>query len=404
MRAVMVWGASAVTTLLMSCSGPPSNPCDAIVIDDFKELVIVDEAVLRDARTLNATGGTWSFRHAVEAMVPMGVDAGEFVRSWLVEWVTLKTFNSYTLDRPNEARAGDMTQRVLCPWQKELPANGCNDDCSMCTANPPKLDLAKAPFRLIAIVNRLDLREKPDLSPTGESRLVFGLTSGPGDNPASVHMPGAVIFEYALPTSQNAKQWAELWHSLGKHKAFDDAYKAELEAHTNKWVSRGAQPSAQNGSAISQIRSNESALNWIWQLREFKLGSDGGLHLTGTRNTPAGELNSQPQLVQWVNANAAAIKAETHVVPASLLGGSADALIYRWDLPGVDEQVRKKFSQNTCNGCHTQENPSVDTAFHVSPFRTGPDRLSKFLYDPNNRAADDLTAREKSMRTALCTQ
>jgi len=55
------------------------------------------------------------------------------------------------------------------------------------------------------------------------------------------------------------------------HPTFDEPYKQELVGLTEKFVSRGASPNRINGSAISQVRANESAFNWIWQLREFHL-------------------------------------------------------------------------------------------------------------------------------------
>jgi len=365
--------------------------------------MIIDEAVISDARAKNGTDGPWSFRFVIENMAPAGDDPGEFVRRWLVEWATLTSYNGFPLDRPNEGRAGQMNSRVLCPWEQRTTSNGCNADCSVCMANPPKLDLAKAPFRLFAIINRMDLREQPDIGGSGEARFEFGLTNGAADVPTSPQMPMALIFEYKLVTETDAKTWAQRWHALGKYSAFDDGYKGALEDLTARWTKRGASPSGKNGSALGQLRTNESALDWIWQLREFVLGADGGLHLTGLRNTPASDLNGSKAITDYINANADAVRSEKFALPTALQGGAADALIYSWSFPNADPALARKFALNTCNGCHTEQQ-NVDSAFHISPFRSGPDRLSKFLYDPANRAGDQLTIREASYRSALCAQ
>jgi hypothetical protein len=398
---------AGIATQACAGAGPKAASCtDSLVVDDFKELMIVDAAAVGDARAQNATDGPWSFRHAVESMVPAGMDPGEFVRKWMVEqWAAPVSYNSYSLDpqvQDQQSRTQQMISRVLCPWFQKTSGNGCNADCSTCTANPPKLDLSAAPFRLSAIINRMDLREQPDIGNAGEARLEFGLTNGPGDDPASMQMPMSIIFEYRLPSSLSVHDWAKAWHSLGSHQAFDDSYKSELEALTARWVGPNASPSAQNGSAIGQVRTDESTLDWIWQLRQFVLGPDGQLHQTGVRNTPPEDLNGSQAVIDFMSANAAAILAEKFVVPSTLLGGAADALIYQWNFPGADPMVAQKFAVNTCNGCHT-ERPNVDSAFHISPFRTGTDKLSKFLYDPQDRTADELTRREADYRTALCT-
>src|SRR5260370_5441166 len=384
--------------LAQACGGTPSEsaPCtSSLPVDAFKELMIVDNAVVRDPRTLNASNGPWSFRYSIESMAPQGADPGEFVRQWFVDqWANQTAYNSYPLDpqlQDQQSRTQQMGPRVVCPWYRRTPANGCNADCSMCTATPPKLDLAQAPFRLSAIINRMDLQGQPDIGGSGEARLEFGLTDGAGDDPASAQMPLSIILEYRLPTATGPKDWSKVWHSLGQHNSFDEAYKDQLETLTNRWVGRNASPSSQNGSAIGQVRTDESTLDWIWQLRQFILQADGQLHQTGVRNTPPAEPNGPAEVVAYTNPNAQAILKEKFVLPQTLLAGSADALIYTWTFPGADSKVPETFAQNTCNGCHVRR--TMDSAFHITPFRTGVDRLSKFLYDPQNPGTDELTNR-----------
>lgn len=385
-----------------ACGGGDSSTSESVAVDRFKELTVVDTNVVEDARSLNAGDGAWSFRHAVEQMAPSGADPAEFVREWLLDWVSTTQINGFAVDRPNEGRASSMKIKILCPWEKRTPANGCNDDCSTCTATTPKLDLALAPFRLIGIVNRMDVREELGHAVNGESRLVFALTNGAADDPSSPAMPMTVIFEYALPASSDVKGWASSWHALGKHAAFDDAYKAELQALTDRFVNRGMSPSDPNGSAISQVRTNESALDWIWQLREFKLGPDGMLHQNTVLNTPAASFNQSDALKNFIRENAEAIKADKYVVPEQFLAGSADQLLYKWAFTDVDPAAAAAFAKGTCNGCHSEgANPSLDTAFHISPFRKGVDAVSPYLNNPADPAHDELAHRADVLRRGL---
>jgi hypothetical protein len=374
-----------------------TNRACGVAVDRFKELMIVDDAVINDARTRNETAGVWSFRHAVEAALPAGANASSFLAAWLEDWESTKQVNGFTVDK--EPRRISTT--LVCPWLQATPQNQCDATCGTCVSR--NLDLAKAPFRLIAIVNRMDLRGHPGAtSPAGEGRLVFAMTRGPGDDAASMAMPSAVIFEYALPKSMDAEHWAQTWHHLGTHAAIDEAYKTELAEVTERYVGRGVSPERVNGSALAQVRTNESAFNWIWQLRQFELDASGNLRLAPVANTPGEPLNNSTLLRDFVKTNREKILAGQHVLPRSMTGGSADQLLFRWNVPEVDDTLRRAFAHETCNGCHADENTPVDTAFHVSPFRSGVAKLSRFVNDPQDPTKDDLAKREASMRTALC--
>lgn len=396
----------ALPALNCSASHAEGNSASACSVetDPFKELMVVDPSVIDDARGRNATAGKWSFRHAVEAMSPQSVAPGRFVMDWLRVWIDQTDFRGNPIDR--EARGPEMNRLVLCPWLKRTPANACDDTCTQCSGR--ELDLSLAPFRLLAIVNRMDLRDDVDAtSRAGESRLVFAITDGPADDPASQPMPFTVAFEYALPDTRTMKEWAGAWHALAGHATFDDGYKAELEKLTEGFIGAGAAPGRANGNAISQVRTNESALNWIWQLREFRL-LDGGsrLGLGSTRNTPLETLNDSALLATWVSENAAAVKANRYAIPESLLGGSSNAFMFRWSVPNVDEATRTAFASQTCNGCHTGDGTTTgrlkDTAFHISPFASGTAKLSTFLWDPAHPGNDELSTRIKRHEAALC--
>jgi hypothetical protein len=385
-----------------STASAPADPLAqcTIQVQRFKELSIVDEAVMNDDRASNAKDGVWSFRYALEQIMG-GSDPSEYILAWTENWADTTQVNGFPTDV--ESRASGIHDFLVCPWLRRTPSNNCDASCSACAAK--KLDLAQAPFRLLAIVNRLDVQGNPAAnvtSPVGEARLVFGLTDGAADDPASPARAMTLIFEYSLPTTHSASDWANLWHHLGTYATFDDAYKADLESITNQYVHGGTAPNRPNGSWLAQARTNESVFNWIWQLRQFNLDAGGNLRLAPMVNTPGEPLNGSTQLSDWVTANADAIKKDKFVLPPSMLGGAADQFRYRWNLPGVDEVTRGAFARGTCNGCHSGENPPIDTAFHVSPFRKGIDKLSPFVNDPADPTHDDLANREIVMKDYLC--
>jgi hypothetical protein len=96
------------------------------------------------------------------------------------------------------------------------------------TANG-KLDMSRAPFKLISIVNRMDLHAGSN----GETRFVYGLFDLNGNG-----MLMTVIFEYGLPDKDpntgatlTRKSWASKFHALGT-KTFGTQYNAALQAVT----------------------------------------------------------------------------------------------------------------------------------------------------------------------------
>ncbi len=378
-----------------SDSAKNSGSCD-VVISRFKELEIVDESVVGDARASNTSDGAWSFRHLVENMSPTREDASKFVLTWLSTFGVANSVNGYSVPSRPDAMA-----KVTCPWLQRTPENECSSACDTCNARA--LDLAKAPFRLIGISNRIDQRLGDPPGSAGEGRFVFALTNGPGDDPASQPLEMTVILEYGLPTStdMDAKGWAAQWHDLGQIRNFDESFRARLQEVTDRFTARGAWPSRQNGSALDQARINDHVTDWDWSMREFKLTSGGYLATAPTKNTPDISMNGAAALTNFVNANIGAIRADTHTVPNEFLGGQAIGDT-RWTVPGVSEDERKAFAKGTCNGCHRTEAMGIDVNFHISPLRSGVARLSTFLNDPSNTDGDDLHRREEDMKLLLC--
>jgi len=291
-----------------------------------------------------------------------------------------------------------MEQIVLQPWPRT--ADG-------------KLDLTRAPMRLLAIVNRLDLK---DLSKNkaGEGRLVFGVLDQFG-NPLQF----TVIFEYLLPATTEAdfKAWADRFHALQALPFPSESYNAALQAITDAFSARGALPVGPNGNALIDIRTNEIALSFfIWQLREFHLSPTTGFLMPATlANTPDSSFNGTSTLADFINQNEAAVIAETHEVPASFAGAPFQAAAVfnnfdTWSAPGINNPLaRHKFSLNACNGCHGGE---TQTSFlQINPRVAGqPSQLSGFLtgitvtdpFDGTVRQFNELGRRRTLMEAAVC--
>ncbi len=250
-----------------------------------------------------------------------------------------------------------------------------------------QFDLAKAPFRLLAIVNRVDLRDNSASgSSAGEARFVFGAL-GPGCQPLEF----TVIFEFGIARSdcQAVRDWAKQWFDLGSLELGSGEYNAALEAITEQFVRAGANPSKPNGSALNQLRTNEIVLSNIWELREFKLSAEGALKQVTVKMTPDLSFNRTMVLVNFINGNEADILADKHVVPDqfpagnSFLAGSAIMPGVFWDNPPTgllitSREARHKFSLQTCNGCHQGETATDFTHIKPTPFGIAA-RLSGFM-------------------------
>jgi hypothetical protein len=275
------------------------------------------------------------------------------------------------------------------------------------------LDLARAPLRLLAIVNRVDQRDLSRAT-AGEGRFVFGVV-GPNGEPEEF----TIILEYALPAKTEAeiRGWIDAWHALGALPFPSEAYNAALEALTLRFSGRGAAPGRPNGNALDQLRTNEFTLEPRWELRQFALSADTGLLAPApVALTPDLSLDNTDRLARYINENEAAIIAERHVVPAEyegspFLGGAVFNDLIGWAAPGVrSSEARFRLSLNTCNGCHGST--ETNTAFlQIQPRLPGrKSALSPFLagttvFDPvtrEQRQLNDLARRKSDLTSLVC--
>lgn len=341
-------------------------------VDRFRELEIVDDAVVGDARARNDRSGPFSFRHLVVSLAGNDEDAAEIVGDTV-------------------ARLGQDSEReLLCPWLRESARNGCDESCSACGAH--RLDLARAPFRLLAISNRVDLADKPDAaSAAGELRFVFSVTHGPGDDPSSTARAMTVIVEYALPGTRTPSQWATAWHALGSLEG--EPYLEALEDIVRETT---------RGGALAQIRTNAAAGEPDPGMRELALNEEGRFRPRALRNTPRSELVASEALATFLRDNEDAVRRDLHVLPEDMRAARVDArdrAAPAVPITAAPADVQRAFAAGTCNGCHATS--AVDDVFHVSPFRSGRAKLSRFLHDPESPSADDLARRERDLRRRL---
>lgn len=347
-------------------------------VNSARSLMVRDPAVLTDpTRTFNpCTGagnpnGKWTFNYLMTQMANQpatGVSPATFVRQWLHQWEVPQSVNGFTIAaRPN-------IQQIIQAWPK-LP----NGD----------LDLTRAPFHLIAIVNRVDLRSNATYGGgnAGEGRFVFEAMDA-----QCRPLRFTVILEYGVPKTfcPAVRAYGKEWLDLGLFTPGSPTYNSRLEHITEQFAVAGANPRKPNGSALNQLRTNEIVLARPWELREFTIDRASHLQAAATvKQTPDAGFNNTQTLANFINANAAGIVANNYTVPASFSGGSflgAAAPVPSsstfWDGPGAHPSAqistpntRFGFSLNTCSGCHAGE---THTEFqHLSTFITG--GISGFL-------------------------
>jgi len=409
-----------------------------------ESLLVTDPAVVQDSTRTNDAcrtspgnaNGVWTFKHLMNEMAALsGQSTHDFVVDWLKQWLHPSNVNNDVI-----AARPAIFAKVIQPWAKASGVTatllgGTGGSWGLTLSGPLNLDIA--PFRLSAIVNRIDLGETvqgpssygggvtAEPKDAGELRFVFGVQ----DLSSCTVLPFSVIFEYGVPITgcQNVRSWARSWISLNySAPAFNATWNAKLESLTEKVVKSGAAPKKGNMSALNQLRTNEVALaptmitplptlyNRVWELREFrltneqpKLGTDdpinGALRPHTVAKTPDDTVFSptpNPTVDNFVGTTVLGSVppspltlpndcTSSYDVPFSTLGAPfrggnsfASSLFgASWRISTTSPTdreacARHEFSTNTCNGCHTRE--TATSFLHVNP-QAMPAGLSNFL-------------------------
>lgn len=338
-----------------------------------------------------------------------GISRDGSAKTALLDW--LKAWTSQ-----QAGRTLPVGRALLDHWKKRDGAGQASD------ANWQP-NFAHAPFRLLAIVYRPDLPLKDDsgrLVSAGEGRFVFCLVTDDGRP-----LKTTVNFEYLMPatTPVDAREWARRWYRLGSFPSFNSSYCKALAEVTNLFTKRGAMPRRPNGSALGQIRTNERDLSEafvqgaaVWNLREFSLDKvTRAIAATTTKQTPRMDLAESTVLIRYINTHQQEIIDGVYRVPEryetkDFLGRQADvpnSNLPVW-LPAESTHPRqvnspealRKFSRNTCNGCHGSE--TVASNYHIFPREQGrPAPVSSFLDDSAD--GGEMAERRKIMAAVLNT-
>jgi hypothetical protein len=274
------------------------------------------------------------------------------------------------------------------------------------------LPLHKAPFYLLAIVSRLDLRQhRPAGEPLGgEVRFIFGILAPltpPACPTGTADALSTVIFEYATAKAdENAvRDLARRWYDLRNLTQNTAGYRTALQTLTEEVV---------NSGRLMRVRVNESANATVgWQLTEFEPSPTGAKYLVRStiKQSPTMALlgANSTLLGQYIMTNAEALQGNegrdrgfnydpigSYLVPDrfngtntffrgsfnTIPGSSTDSAFWNAPNPGMQEaswsKARHLFSLGTCNGCHGRE---TQTGFlHVIPSSPGSEAgLSLFL-------------------------
>lgn len=362
--------------------GVPAGGGAPVVIE--KELMITDPSVVDDRRASNAAGGPWSFRWHMEQLTPSGVDTEVMVKNWLATYGT-----STIAGTPVAAR--DVEAKLVCPWMRLTPENQCDETCGACAGR--KLDLAKAPFKLMAIVNRTDIPEGP-CTQGSEGRFVYGGVDPTTGAPIEL----TVIFEYSLQGG-SAMAWARSFHTVAE-LPFGEAFNERLEGITRLF--------SENANAfvprLAHLRTNEHAFGAQWELRQFETGKNGFVP-TPLTNTPRADLDNSSDLATHITANAKRIALGDNALESSRLAAVAQtpSESFRWMSQKPNDPASRLFSRNTCNGCHGGEHADDDAVQfrHIQLGAKGETLLSKFLIDPDKRNQGELIRRAQIVSRLL---
>lgn len=349
-------------------------------IDPERELIIRDVNVVDWSEAEAGSGGRLALETLLQGMSPDG-KAKTALLSWLSAW----DWDGRPSSDPNRFPPG---KALIHDWRLRDKVKDTVKDEDW------EPDFRNAPFRLLAIVNRIDRRSYDPVTQNpkhpAEARFVFCFTGG---SPKAQARKGTVIFEYEMAAADLAElvDWAKAWHQLGAIPQFNDDFRKALATLTTRFTRRNAAPSKQNGSALLQIRTNELFLNDTgkWVMREFRLDHSGNFVATELSQTPDAKYQNDSTLSAYLNGHEKEILDQSYVVPASFLGQQAmvkDPNVVLWQPPNVsNRKVRYQFALNTCSGCHGAEthiNPTSLGFTHIGVREAGhPAPLSDFLSD-----------------------
>lgn len=314
--------------------------------DDCWDVVMEKELLIRDTNVVNsfaATSGDLSFGKLMERLTPPTTNTKDFILSLLTSWESDHIVNGITVN----ARPA-VSDTLIGLWKDRdgIPRTTPNSNWNM--------NLTNAPFRLLALTNRLDLNDVSNRS-AGEGRLTFGLAHG-GDNDFTL------IFEYKLfaENKSNIVSWAKRWHKLSDLDMDSPEY---LDTLTNIVLAFSASP-----NSLNQIRTNEviggiADRSFKWELREFNIIGNQ-FEEVSRKQSPDQNLNDTPLLASYITQHQQDILSGQHEIEATfthnnsasnfLAGNTLYDSNFKWKAPGFDINAieSRRLTAMSCTGCH----------------------------------------------------
>jgi hypothetical protein len=393
-----------------------------------RALLITMTSVTRDpARTedpCTTTAGdenkVWTIGHMLKREAQKrGLDPQTYVNNWIGNWTASGVVvNGDTI----EPRQGPV---VRTSWQT--------------FSGSTTLNLYDAPFYLLAIANRIDLRQhRPFGQPLGgEIRFVFGMltptTTPPACPSTEFNLGSTIILEYSpnKATENDVQDLARRWLAL--ETLTGTSYNSALETLTEEVI---------NAGKLLRIRANEvnPEGTFNWQLTEFEHNASGFLVRSTIKQSPSLASGNTQGVTDYIMANRTDLSANAidvdpsastsfpigdYVVPDLFPGTSTffrggrnfigNAVSDFWNPPDPGAgllwyDLRFRFAVGTCLGCHARE---TNTSFlHIeprtpgteatrSPFLSGPISVDDPLAVGLTRQFDEMGRREKDQRNLV---
>ncbi len=413
------------------------------------ELIITSPRVVNS--DLAVYPGPLSFGGLLEANYGKS-SAPEVARSFILSFTKPTRVNNQTIPARTKAY-----QKVVKPW---LEKDGF-EETNLFSWRP---NLANAPFKLTAIVNRQDIAIANSISPTpdfsrtfvprsstfrrrfstgsgtesyygssippaGELRLIYCLTNADG-TPIEGGM--TVIFEYdqrnlivsnpeenpistRRPSGQANHQVAKLWNMLSSHEKLDVGYLRDLENLVVKATTTEKQDTFRfRGGPMLRIRTNDNALGIGREFRQFNSSSGSNLSpallSTSIHDKFYIEKSEYSKVLSNYIFGKRSLPQEVMIKNKKISTSTAHSIVLpgrenrsAWKGYRVKNSIRRNISMNSCIGCHGNETGS--DGFHLAPPIDSklPTLLSGFLAnnEANNAMEDPYTQKSYSGRGEL---
>jgi hypothetical protein len=394
------------------------------IAENYRDLIVIDPEIV--AGPLSASvdeDAPFSFRAQMQWLAGASRDPLEFTHAWLSEWEnTSEVGGQYAPVTPRWGVRGVLVEPWLAasgvPYEAASSAASGYGDATGDTsgdepysaddtdpyvavpsdeaatgypsASSPLPSWDYDPFRLIAIVNRIDLASSACKGYPGELRYVYAAVDPETSTPLDV----TLIVEIPYPATRTPAEWARAWRDL--------AALPPGEQYTRGLAELAREIRADGDPLRARVRTNEMAFSDPsdpdWEMRQFDVQIRSGalgLAQVPLEFTPRADADPA-ELADFVLEHAQEIEGAGVSLPENLRAGAAriDTPDFSWSVLGVSERSRRAFSIQTCNGCHGGDTASLPFR-HIAAGATleAPAQLSRFIYDPE-ASTDELRRRD----------